>query len=238
MDAEGATVGAGKAGSSIVLCSVHGNRLQPDTCNSCNGLASMIKPAILSELTKGSAGQAEEGEVPSAAKRFSCSDEMPPTLVLSDLAMELASKVFSLGKFKVAKHFEELTKEYFFLPTGQNDVLTSNINLENLFKKYEHDPQHSAIFTFKNQVLKCLRDLRIVQRIPFLIQDELDKALEQSRTAAKKIGFVFCPEVPEVSVLGPKPHPNHLAYRSLPSFSHGSALAMPSLVGLTNGCKN
>ena len=219
------------------MCSVHGNHLEPNTCNSCNGVKKMLKPAVLAELTKGST-EVPEGEVPSAAKRFSRSDETPPSLILSDSAMELAAKVFSLGKFKLPKHFDELTKEYLFLPTGQNDILTSNINLENLFRKYEHDADFSAIFTFKNQVLKCLRDLRVVQRIPFLVQDEVDRALEGSRSAAKKVGFVFCPEPPEVSVLGPKPHPNHLAYRSRPSFSKGSSLSMPSVIGITNGCKN
>ena len=49
-------------------------------------------------------------DVPSAALRFSCSDEKAPSLVMSDSAMELGVKIFSRGKFKIPYHFEELTK--------------------------------------------------------------------------------------------------------------------------------
>ena len=76
----------------------------------------MVKPHIPKELVKARAEDkaADEREVPSAAARFSCSDEKPPTLTLSRPCMDLATKVFSLGKFKVPHHFEELTKEFIF----------------------------------------------------------------------------------------------------------------------------
>ena len=36
--------------------------------------------------------------------------------------MEIANRMFSMGIFKKA-HFEELTRDHLFLPTGQNEIL-------------------------------------------------------------------------------------------------------------------
>ena len=157
--------------------------------------------------------------------------------------MELATKVFSLGRYKTPKYFEELTKGWLFLPQAQNDLLAGNITMENLFKKYEKDPNFSHIYNFKNEVSKCHRDLRITVRILILVQAELDRILEDGRVAAKKMGFVF-PDQPteEERLFGPRPYQNHLSYKSLPTFklSSGavSTLAMPAAVNLLNNCKN
>ena len=228
-------------GAVIKLCSTHGNSLRPDICNACNHLGKIIQPSMMSELTKTSE-ELEEGEIPSASKRFSRADEVPPTLIFSASSMELAAKVFSLGRYKSPKYFEELTKGWLLLPSAQHDLLNGNISLENLFKKYEHDNKFSHIFSFKNQAAKCHRDLRITIRILIIVQDHLDKLLLEGKAAARKLGFVFPVSPPEVSVLGPKHHTNLLAYQSLPTFKDSSGtvstLVLPAPVGILDNCKN
>ena len=82
---------------------MHKVDLHPDTCNACKHVSRMIRPDMLKELVR--CKSKDEEEIPSAAARFMRSDEKPPTLVLSESSMSLASKVFSLGRFKVSPSF-------------------------------------------------------------------------------------------------------------------------------------
>ena len=104
-----------------------------------------------------------DDDVPSAAARFCRSDEMPPSLILSDTSMALATKVFSLGRFKVPLHFQELAKEYLYIPVGQNDILTANLNVENMFRRYERSGKWKYVFQYKNQIIQVTKDLRVAQ---------------------------------------------------------------------------
>ena len=233
---------SGERGAVIRLCSEHGNSLKPDICNACNNLGRLIVPDVMTELTKASAEATEEGEIPSASRRFSRSDEHPPSLIFSADSLDLAVKVFGLGEFKSPKYFEELTKGWLFLPEAQNSVLTGDISMETLFKKYENHPMFSDIFIFKNQVSKCHRDLRVSFRILILVQDKLDNILEKGRQAAKKLGFVFPDTPPAMEIFGPQPRANLLFYQSLPTFRPGnglvSTLVLPAPVNLLDKCKN
>ena len=217
----------------VQLCSVHQVDLRPDTCNGCYTISKMVKPHVLKEIIKARANGdgPEDAEVPSAAARFSRSDEKPPTLTLSPPCMDLASKIFSLGKFKVSHHFEELTKEFLFLPVGQNELLNANLSMENMFKQHEKSGKFKHVFTFKNQVVKVTRDLRVAQRPLFLATAELDKVLNQTRTLGKALGFKYPAEIPKVEILGPKKHPNHLSYTCLPSFE------LPHIMDILEGTR-
>lgn len=92
--------------SKVVFSSTHGVDLQPGTCNVCRHVGWTIKPVVM-ELVK-PRGLGNWSEVPSAAARFCRSDEAKPTLTFSDSSMDLATKIFSLSKFKVLHHFETL----------------------------------------------------------------------------------------------------------------------------------
>ena len=81
----------------VLFCSIHEVDLKPDTCNACLHVSHMIKANVLKELTK-EGPKVAMGDVPSAAARFCRSYEKPPTLILSDSSMELATKIFSLGR--------------------------------------------------------------------------------------------------------------------------------------------
>ena len=95
--------------SKVQFCSSHGVDLQPDTCNVCRHVGRMIRPEVMKELIKPKVSE-QEAEVPSTVACFCRSDEPKPTLTFSDTSMELAIKIFSLGKFKIPHHFDNLTK--------------------------------------------------------------------------------------------------------------------------------
>ena len=157
--------GTGTGGGEVQFCSIHKVDLKPDTCNVCRHVSHMIKPNVLKELVRGGP-RSGGGDVPSAAERFCRSDEKPPSLILTETSMDLATKIFSLGRFKVPHHFEDLTKEYLFLPNGQNETLTANLTMENMFRQYEKGGRHKHVFLFKNQVVKAARDMRVAQVFP------------------------------------------------------------------------
>ena len=75
----------------------------------------------------------------------------------------MAEKMFTLGAYKRG-HFEELTKQYLFLPIGQNEKLSKNMMMEQVFKKYENDRRFGHIFDFKNKLVKLGKEMRIAQR--------------------------------------------------------------------------
>ena len=113
-----------------MLCSKHAKVLKPDDCNACAKLSRMVHSKVLAQISE---TPGLESEVPSAAQRFCRSDEKPPTLTLSPASMDLAEKVFKLGRYKIPRYFEELTREFLFLPHDQNETLNSNLIMESFF---------------------------------------------------------------------------------------------------------
>ena len=61
---------------------------------------------------------------------------------------------------------------------------------------------------------------------------QLDKVLHETRTLGRAVGFQYPRHAPEDVVLGPRKHPNHLAYTTGPSFT------LPHLTDVLDGCKS
>ena len=56
-------------------------------------------------------------DIPSAAERYAARlDDKPPTLTLTESDLSLAVSVFGHGKMVPPSMFDELTKEFLFLP--------------------------------------------------------------------------------------------------------------------------
>ena len=148
----------------LQLCSKHKTDLQPESCAVCLVAVKHIPPAKLKDIVRASAS-VSDGLPCNAAARFQRSDEVTPSLIFSDTTMDLAVKVFTSGKFKLANHFEDLTKGYLMLPPRQHEQLNSNLMLEPTLRRIERQGkrEHRPIFTFKNQVVRVIRDLRVTQ---------------------------------------------------------------------------
>ena len=127
--------------------------------------------------------------------------------------------------------FEDLTKEFLFLPQGQNEVLTKAIQLEKMFLKFKKDKNYSNIFLYVEQLAKVAKHLRISERPVILALSELTRFMNEVRNCGKDLGFLYPEEAPLVRLLGPRKVRDRLAYRQLPSLP----LPFPSLDCLLKG---
>ena len=118
---------------------------------------------MLPELVKLMKAKAAAGsDIPAAAERFAARiDEKPPTLMFSDRDMSLAGSLFGRGKIAPTSLFDELTKEYLFLPQSQNEILTKSVQLEKMFLKFMKDNNFSNIFQYVEQMAKVDKHLGI-----------------------------------------------------------------------------
>ena len=124
------------------ICEVHGTSLAASTCTPCRLVSRMVKPAVLTQLVRLLAEKDGEtaAEIPSAADRFAVRlDSKPATLTLSEGDMALAESFLGRGKMVPASLFEDLVKEYLFLPQEQNERLTRSILLEKMLYRYKKD---------------------------------------------------------------------------------------------------
>ena len=102
----------------IKFCDTHKLDLLPSSCTVCRLVSRTVRGAILTELVKlMKAKAAASSDIPAAAERFTTRiDEKPPTLTFSDSDMSLAGSLFGQGKMAPPSLFDDLTKEYLFLP--------------------------------------------------------------------------------------------------------------------------
>ena len=118
-----------KVPAKIVLCSEHDEDIQPTTCNVCHHVFKMLKPAHAQALLAKTKA-VKQGDIPAKSQRLKRTDQVNPTLTLSDNAMDLSEKVFTMGRFKIPRHFEELTKDYLCTPKGQHELQMANLTQE------------------------------------------------------------------------------------------------------------
>ena len=69
--------------------------------------------------------------------------------------------------------FDELTREYLFLPPGQNKVLTKSVQLERMFQKFKHDKNFANIFSYIEKLAKVAKHFRVSERPVILTMGEL-----------------------------------------------------------------
>ena len=90
-------------------------------------------------------------------------DEHLPTLILGEVTLGLAEKVFNQGKFRITNHFEELTRDYFRLLNLAHNKLVDSSRLEPSIKRLSQRRAGKSVFIFRNQINKGVSDMRICQ---------------------------------------------------------------------------
>ena len=214
----------------VKLCDEHNVDMAPTTCVTCRLVSRTVRGPVLTELIKlVRSKSAAAAEIPAAAMRFATRiDEKPPTLTLSDSDMSLAESLFDRGKMSPPTMFDELTREYLFLPQGQNEVLTKSVQLEKMLLKFKKDKTHSNIFQYVEQLAKVAKHLRISERPIVLAMGELTRLMNAVKMNGKNLGFLYPPQGPLVQLLGPRKFRDQLAYSQLP----GLPLPLASLDNL------
>ena len=152
-----------------------------------------MKAAVLTELVKlMKAKAAASSDIPAAAERFTTRiDEKPPTLTFLDSDISLAGSLFGRGKMAPPSLFDDLTKEYLFLPQSQNEILTKSVQLEKMFLKFKKDKNFSNIFQYVEQMAKVAKHLRISERPVVLAMKELTRFMNTVKLSRKDLGFLY-----------------------------------------------
>ena len=73
-------------------------------------MSMLLRPEVAKQMAVPDPPEVKVSELPTSAESFTSSDEKPPTLVPSESCMALEEKAFSIGRFKVTRHFDDLTK--------------------------------------------------------------------------------------------------------------------------------
>ena len=122
----------------IKFCDIHRLDLQVTDCVKCRLVSRSVGRSVLPELIRlMRAKDGADSGIPSAAGRYADRlDAKSPTLSFSVVDLSLAVSVFGKGKKVPPALFEDLTKEFLFLPQVQNGVLTKAIRLEKMFLKF------------------------------------------------------------------------------------------------------
>ena len=206
----------------VKLCDVHSLDVQSGTiCTKCRLVTRTVGKHVMPEVIKLLREKAvPTSDIPSAAERYAARlDEKSPTLTLSDSDLALAMSVFGRGKMVPPSLFEELTKEFLFLPAGQNEALTKTIQLERLFNKFKHNKNFSGIFAYIEKLSKVAKHFRISERPVILAMGELTRFMNEVKNSGKELGFRYPENPPLVQLLGPRKVQDRLTYSELPSFS-------------------
>ena len=202
----------------VKLCAEHTMIMVPLSCVTCRLVSRAVKPDVLSELLKLASEKVEESsEIPSTAARFSARiDEKVPTLHLAEGDMALAESIFSRGKMSPSSMFDELTKEFLFLPQSQNEILTKSVQLEKMLLKYKQDKSYSHVFHYVEQLGKMAKHLRIAERPIILAMGELTRIMNSVKQHGKDLGFLYPSKGPLVQLMGPRKFNDMLHYSQLP----------------------
>ena len=125
----------------IKFCDKHKLDLLASSCLKSRLVSRSMGKAVLPELIRLMKVKAStDSDIPSAAERYASRlDERAPTFTFTESDISLAVFLFCRGKMAPPSLFEELTKDYLYLPQGQNDALTKSIQLEKMLLKYKRD---------------------------------------------------------------------------------------------------
>ena len=218
----------------VKFCEVHGTSLAASACIPCRLVSRMVKPTVLAQLVKLVAEKGGEtaAEIPSAVDRFAVRlDSKPATLTLTESDMALAESFLGRGKMVPASLFEDLVKEYLFLPQEQNERLTRSMLLEKMLYRYKKDKQYGHIFQYVEELAKVGKHLRIAERPVILSLGELTRLMTDIRQHGKDLGFLYPAEGPCCQLLGPRKFEDKLHYTQVPIIP----LPFPSINTLLDG---
>ena len=146
---------------------------------------------------------ASSTDIPSAAERYAARiDEKSPTLTFSESDLALAVSLFGRGKMVPPSMFEELTREFLFLPPSQNELLTKSVKLECMFLKFKQNKNFSNIFSYIEKLAKVAKHFRVSERPVILSMGELTRFMNEVTSSGKELGFLYLENPPLVQLLG------------------------------------
>ena len=210
----------------LKLCDQHKPGDMTLDCNICKAALMIITDKNVKKmLTQNSA---KSGLVSRYSGRC---DDISPTLSLGAASLEIGQAIFTKGVFKDKRSWQDVVKKYLTLPQIQHDILTNDIKMEDVFKKYRNEKRFKYIFTFQKEVIDIQRNLRLCQR-PLLNLIELNhNAILSVRKLSEDAGISFPSNAPEKKG-GNVPREGHSLTDPLHVESYDNLFPRPDIKGL------
>ena len=132
----------------VKFCDIHNLSPEASNCVKCCLVTRTVGKALLPEVIRlVKAKASSSSDIPSAAERYTARlDEMTQTPTFSESDLSLAVLLFGKGKMVPSSMFEELTREYLFLPSSQNEALNKLVQLDKMFQKFKQDKNFTNTF--------------------------------------------------------------------------------------------
>ena len=172
--------------SLLTLCSEHKPGSMSHNCKSCAGALKLISdPGLVKKLTA-------NGGTSSLVSLYSgrC-DEIVPSLLLKSETVELARAVFTKGQFRDKKSWNECVKNHLTLPTAQHDQLNADIKSEDVLNKFHKEKRFKNIFRYHQEMVDCMRSLRISQRPLFSLVEKTNDGFDIIKNLGIEAGVEF-----------------------------------------------
>ena len=205
-----------------ILCSDHGTNLDSN-CNRCEGARSTLHPQIFEALR---VVDRSASSIPDASERFSLVKPVKkPTLVLSPTALSFGKMMYQSSPLNKSQ-FEELVRSSVHLSQDQNTELMKNLMLEKILEKN----LSGSMKDVKNLMIRNLKNRRISERPLLVMVDKLDDGIRGLKSLGVGVGLEYPVDPPRVSLMGPDPVPDLLAYSS-----SDNLLPLPDFVNVLDG---
>ena len=176
--------------SRLVLCSKHKQGQMLHTCPSCSAALTLITDKKIIEKLFLNTDTESAGA--SLLSRYSgrC-DAVEPTLVLDPFTVKVAASIFTKGVWKDTRTWSDIIKKFLLLPNEQHELLTSNLQSEEILNQFRRDSRFKGIFKYQSDLARSLNDLRIGQRPLFMLMERLNNDISKLRAFAEDIGIKF-----------------------------------------------
>ena len=170
--------------SKLVLCQQHKQGEMMNSCPTCSTAFKLIKDKdVIEKLTLKSSGS---GLLSRYQGRI---DSIEPTLSLTSETVQLAHSVFTKGLWKDPKLFKEVVKKFLTIPPEHHELLSSDLNTEDILNKFRSDPRFRSIFKYVNELASALKLSRIAQRPLFALMErvnyDIDKVVSLGKAGDK-----------------------------------------------------
>ena len=210
-----------------LLCPTHSVSFKAE-CERCSAVKLLLDPSVLKDLGASSSS----GSIPDVASWFGDGKpEKKPTLILPKAAIDYATAVYSAGPFQPRSKFDEVVRDHLYLSPQQNELLTKNLELEKMFRKYEKHPKFKYMMEMKTLLTKIARNGRIAHRPLFMAVVKLNDVIQATSNFGLKpyINLTYPDDAPYKALLGPREVQDHLSYVSADPFP------LPDLTNVLDG---
>ena len=177
--------------SKVTLCSVHKAGEMTVDCQYCSASLKLIRDKdTIKQLT---ANAGKSGVVSRYSGRC---DDTQVSLHLDQSTIQIAHDIFTKGTFKDRKAWHDIIKNFLTLPAAQHEMLCQDIRAEDVLNKFKREKRWKNLFRYNQELLDCLKTLRIAQRPLLKLIETTNDSIDNTRKIAADAGIILSDNPP------------------------------------------